>query len=109
MTGTIGQRFEQLISGLTRQVDFEQWPDSIFFFGGEDCLFVYSPSDCIFWFDRQKVWNYLEAHIFSANAAFLQAYVKRKMKRYLNIGGNCDNYIFPLALSKHWSPKFKPQ
>lgn len=99
-------RFEELITGLTRAVDFEIFPDSIFFFRGENCLFEYEVPNSTFWCDQKKVWNYLEADIFVDNQILLQECVKRKMKRYLNIEAPDDNYIFPLDLSsvkRHFS------
>lgn len=60
MSNTIEQRFEELVTGLTRKVDFEWWPDSIFFFRDEECLFEYELNFSYLWFHREKVCRVLE-------------------------------------------------
>lgn len=60
MTGTIEQRFEELVAGLTRKVDFDQWPDYIFFLRGDECLFNYNFSSGNLWCHSEKVWELLE-------------------------------------------------
>lgn len=56
----IGQRFEKLITGLTRKVDFEAWPDYIFFFRGDEYLFEYELNSGDLWCDWKNVCSFLE-------------------------------------------------
>lgn len=56
---TIEEKFEELIKGLTRKVDFERWPEEIFFFRDDECLFDYDFNFGYLWCDWEKVWRAL--------------------------------------------------
>lgn len=54
---TIEEKFEELISGLTRKLDFEQNPEYISFLRGNEFMFSYNFNSGHLWCHREKVWG----------------------------------------------------
>lgn len=84
MIRTIEERFKKLTEGLTRKVDFDRWPDDIFFFRGKKCLFEYDFISGHLWCDREKVWKVLECEgCYSYED--IQAFIKKQVETHFKL------------------------
>lgn len=88
-TITKEQRFAELISGIDINrpvIDFEKYPDSIFWFKNEDCLFKYDLKSGYFWCKYSTVWSVFEQE-FSMSYNDIQSFIKIQVEEYFKLKG----------------------
>lgn len=97
MKSPIEQRFEELIAGLTRKVDFEHYPNSVFFFCGRKFLFEQDLSSDRFWCDSERVWRVLECER-RYNYIHVKDFIIKQVKKHFEL-----EEITPIELIEEYS------
>lgn len=98
-------KFNELILGLTRNVDFEQWPNRIFLFRGDDFLFEYSLDTGYLGCQLVKVWNILKFEG-RYNLYEINSFIKTKVKEYFKLMEVPNLYLFDKTIvEEHFKNK----
>lgn len=80
------QRFWGLINGLSVKVDFEKYPDSIFFFNKEECWIDYDIKRATLWIRYDKIWSVFEREyqmVFDS----IQTFIKHLVEEHFELKG----------------------
>ena len=112
---TAEQRFLQLCEGLTIKIDKEKYPNSIFFFKGNDFFFEYNSKSGSLWCSRNRVWSFLEKE-YSLNYNEIESLIKDMLEKHFNLRGVTPSVlgsVYCIRLEKHFNlrgvtPKNQP-
>lgn len=90
----IEERFEELICGLTRKVNFVHFPEDIFFCLGDECLFEFNLNSGHLWCSMDKVWKVLECE---ARYKYddIKSFIKRQMEEHFKLMEVTPRYGLP--------------
>lgn len=78
------ERFLEFIDGLTIKIDKEKYPDSIFFFRGEECQIEIQKS--IVWFRYEGFWKVFEDE-FGMKYQQIQDFMKIQLEEHFKMKG----------------------
>ena len=67
-------------------VDFEKYPNSIFWFKGDTRIFEYNFENLLFWIDYDEIWSKFESH-FKWNYYDVQTFMKVHVEQYFKLKG----------------------
>ena len=92
--------FKELIKGIDINkpvVDFEKYPNSIFWFKGDKLVFEYNLKNHDFWIDYDEIWSKFYP-FFNDNYYDVQTFMKVQVEEHFKLKGVTPNYTKLLTL-----------
>jgi hypothetical protein len=94
------QRLWQLAEGLTMKVDRDKYPDSTFFFKGEDWWVEYDAKNNQLWCRYGKIWQVFETE-YSMQYDDIQKLIKDVVEAHFKCKGLTPHFVWG-GISRRW-------
>lgn len=80
------QRFKEFLQGLEIKINLKEYPDSIFFFKGDDYYFEYDWKNKRFWVSYDRVWKVFQEE-YNMKYYEIQSLIKTQMEQDFKLEG----------------------